>query len=77
MKAQQNTFSTWTVLRLLDGYSFFISPCLGNCCRFEPSCSAYAKDAVKKYGVVRGLWLTSKRISRCHPFHEGGFDPVQ
>ncbi len=77
MSSRQNKFGARAVLGLLEGYSLFLSPCLGNCCRFEPSCSAYAKGAVKKYGAWRGLWLATKRIGRCHPFHEGGFDPVQ
>ncbi len=77
MNSRQSEFSSRVALGLLDGYSLFISPCLGNCCRFEPSCSTYAKTAVRKYGAVRGLWLAVKRIGRCHPFHEGGFDPVQ
>lgn len=77
MNSRQSDFWSRVVLGLLDGYSLFISPCLGNCCRFEPSCSAYAKTAVRKHGAASGLWLAAKRIGRCHPFHKGGFDPVQ
>jgi hypothetical protein len=49
---------------------------VGQCCRFHPSCSAYACDAIERRGPVRGLWLTLKRLARCHPWNDGGFDPV-
>lgn len=66
--------------RLLIGliriYQYAISPYLGNRCRYTPSCSAYTVEAVQKHGARRGLWLGLKRISRCHPFHPGGYDPV-
>ncbi|TAJ91611.1 MAG: membrane protein insertion efficiency factor YidD [Gammaproteobacteria bacterium] len=57
-------------------YRRWISPLFGNCCRFSPSCSAYAMEAVNKYGTVRGLMLGLARICRCHPYHAGGCDPV-
>jgi len=66
----------WLVRGLIRGYQLFISPLLGQRCRFYPTCSAYTLEAVEKYGVMRGLWLGAKRISRCHPFNPGGFDPV-
>jgi putative membrane protein insertion efficiency factor len=61
---------------LIRGYQLAISPFLGPRCRFYPSCSHYAIEALESHGALRGTWLTIKRISRCHPWHEGGFDPV-
>ncbi len=57
-------------------YQLTISPLLGPACRFHPSCSSYAIEAVQRHGAGRGSWLAVKRIGRCHPFHPGGFDPV-
>ena len=57
-------------------YQILIAPLLGANCRFQPSCSQYAIDALKKYGFFRGSWMAAKRIFRCHPFHPGGYDPV-
>lgn len=61
---------------LLIVYRYTLSPLFGNCCRFEPSCSRYAEQALREHGLRRGLWLTLRRLSRCHPWHAGGFDPV-
>jgi putative membrane protein insertion efficiency factor len=61
---------------LLTGYRALISPLLGPRCRFYPSCSAYALEAVRTHGALRGSWLAVRRLSRCHPFHAGGVDPV-
>jgi uncharacterized protein len=58
------------------GYQRFVSPLLGPHCRFYPSCSAYALEAVRVHGAARGSWLAVRRLSRCHPFHPGGLDPV-
>ncbi|HHS83642.1 MAG TPA: membrane protein insertion efficiency factor YidD [Gammaproteobacteria bacterium] len=64
------------VVLLIDGYRLVISPWLGNNCRFHPSCSAYARTAVTRFGVLRGGWMSMRRLARCHPWHEGGIDPV-
>ena len=61
---------------MLRFYKREISPMLPPCCRYTPTCSEYAMQAVEKYGAVKGGWLAAKRILRCHPFHEGGYDPV-
>ncbi len=65
------------VLHGISFYRRFVSPMLLPSCRFVPSCSQYAYEAIEKYGVLKGTWLSLKRLSRCHPFVEGGFDPLQ
>ena len=64
------------VIALIRGYQYLVSPFLGNHCRFHPSCSSYALGAMKEHGTWRGLSLAIKRLGRCHPWHEGGYDPV-
>ncbi|HUX25468.1 MAG TPA: membrane protein insertion efficiency factor YidD [Burkholderiales bacterium] len=64
------------LLVLIKGYRYFISPLLGQSCRFFPSCSDYAAQAIEKHGAAYGGWLSLKRIARCHPWHPGGYDPV-
>lgn len=61
---------------LIRGYQSFISPFLGPHCRFTPSCSQYGLIAIKRFGLIKGGWLTLKRVLKCHPLHEGGDDPV-
>ncbi|MDP2891990.1 MAG: membrane protein insertion efficiency factor YidD [Bacillota bacterium] len=63
-------------LGLVWFYSHAISPYLGSNCRYVPTCSQYAYKAISKYGAAKGGWMAVRRISRCHPFHEGGYDPV-
>ncbi len=61
---------------LVRGYQLAISPLLPPSCRYLPSCSAYALEAIEKYGAARGGWMALRRIGRCHPFRPGGYDPV-
>lgn len=61
---------------LIRGYQLFLSPLFPASCRYYPTCSQYAIEAIEKHGAVKGLWLAAKRISRCHPFRAGGFDPI-
>ena len=61
---------------LIKGYQRWIAPAFPPACRFAPSCSAYAVQALGRHGLGRGLWLTLRRLLRCHPYHPGGFDPV-
>ncbi|WP_371365069.1 Putative membrane protein insertion efficiency factor [Sporomusa rhizae] len=67
---------TWLVVGGITFYRQFISPLKPPSCRFVPTCSEYALQAIEKYGVVRGLIMAVRRILRCHPFHPGGYDPV-
>jgi hypothetical protein len=64
------------LILLIRGYQLTVSPVLPPSCRFYPSCSHYTLEAVRRYGVIKGAWLGARRLSRCHPFHAGGFDPV-
>lgn len=64
------------IMLLIKGYRYAISPFLGQQCRFYPCCSSYALEALESHGVIRGGWLALRRIAKCHPFHEGGCDPV-
>ena len=64
------------LIALINVYRWFLSPLLGQNCRFQPTCSCYAQDAIRHHGVLRGTWLAARRIGRCHPWHPGGYDPV-
>jgi uncharacterized protein len=64
------------LLVMLRGYQYAIRPLMGANCRFFPSCSDYAREAVERHGAARGTWLATRRLARCHPYHPGGHDPV-
>ncbi|MGD8785349.1 MAG: membrane protein insertion efficiency factor YidD [Thioalkalispiraceae bacterium] len=64
------------LITLIKVYRFTLSPFVGQHCRFTPTCSQYAIEAVERYGSLKGSWLAVKRLSKCHPFHTGGWDPV-
>jgi putative membrane protein insertion efficiency factor len=66
---------TALLLAAVRGYRRFVSPLLRPRCRFHPSCSAYAEEALRRHGL-HGAWLAARRVGRCHPFHPGGYDPV-
>jgi hypothetical protein len=66
----------WLALRAIRLYKRFLSPMLPSACIYTPTCSEYTYQAIERYGLIRGGWLGVKRIARCHPFHEGGYDPV-
>ncbi|HTS22899.1 MAG TPA: membrane protein insertion efficiency factor YidD [Casimicrobiaceae bacterium] len=64
------------LLGLLRAYQYALRPLLGANCRFYPSCSEYAREAIERHGAGRGCWLAVRRLGRCHPYHPGGYDPV-
>jgi len=66
----------WLMILPIRFYRYFVSPMLGPSCRFQPTCSAYAIEALKKHGPLAGFWLSVRRIARCHPLGGDGFDPV-
>ena len=68
---------TQTLIQIIKGYKFLISPLLGNNCRYFPNCSDYSIEALRTYGFFKGLFMTIKRVLSCHPFKEGGIDPVK
>jgi putative membrane protein insertion efficiency factor len=64
------------LLGLIRLYQLTLSPWLGTACRYEPTCSRYAAEAIERHGAVRGVWLAAKRLARCHPWGRSGYDPV-
>jgi hypothetical protein len=64
------------LIGLINLYRWCVSPLLGPSCRFYPTCSCYAQEAIRRHGPLRGSWLAARRIGRCHPWHPGGYDPV-
>jgi len=73
----KTSFLVYAVTLLIKAYKYLISPILPSSCRFYPSCSEYALEAFNKYGFIKGFWMTLKRIGRCHPLCDGGYDPVK
>ncbi|MDY0207894.1 MAG: membrane protein insertion efficiency factor YidD [Pseudomonas sp.] len=67
---------TQVLIAIIRGYQYFISPLLGHNCRFHPSCSTYAIEALQEHGALKGSYLGVRRLLRCHPWHPGGYDPV-
>ena len=70
-------FLTYFIIKLIKIYKFLISPLLGNSCRYFPTCSDYSIESLRTYGLFKGLFLSLKRILSCHPWRDGGFDPVK
>ena len=68
---------TYVLVKIIKGYQFLISPLLGNSCRYMPTCSEYSIEVLKEFGVMKGIFLSLKRILSCHPWGKGGFDPVK
>ena len=66
----------WLLIKLVRGYQYFLSPWVGSNCRFNPTCSNYAIQSIQTHGALKGTWLAIKRIGRCHPWTDGGNDPV-
>jgi len=71
-----NRLLAWPLLVLIRIYQLLLSPWLGNRCRFTPTCSVYAREALQKYGFFKGVYLAVRRLLRCHPFGGSGYDPV-
>ena len=76
MAGAVSRFLAWPLIGLVKVYRFAISPWLGGNCRFQPTCSEYAIEALREHGVLKGTWLAARRIGRCHPWGGSGYDPV-
>jgi uncharacterized protein len=77
VKSDRPSLLAYPLLLAIFIYRYTLSPLIGNSCRFYPSCSHYAEDALRKYGALKGSTMAAKRVLRCHPWHEGGLDPVE
>ncbi|MBI1817800.1 MAG: membrane protein insertion efficiency factor YidD [Deltaproteobacteria bacterium] len=75
-RGQRRPFARALIVGVIQLYRMSISPLLGQHCRFAPSCSVYARDAIDRHGFWRGVRLSLRRVARCHPWHSGGWDPV-
>tara|TARA_E500000178_G_C16618703_1_gene572348 strand:+ start:316 stop:555 length:240 start_codon:yes stop_codon:yes gene_type:complete len=69
--------SSFILIKIIKSYRYFISPLLGHSCRYLPTCSEYSIDALKEFGLVKGIFLSIKRVLSCHPWGKGGFDPIK
>ena len=67
----------WILIRAIRVYKLVLSPLLPSACRYYPTCSDYMRDAVQEYGAAKGIWMGLRRLGRCHPLHQGGYDPVR
>ena len=67
----------YVLIGALRVYKLVVSPLFPSACRFTPTCSEYMRDAIREYGAATGVWMGFRRLSRCHPLHEGGYDPVR
>lgn len=76
MSDKKPSFLARLLLVLIRAYQYLLSPLIGTQCRFAPTCSHYAADALRKYGAIKGSYLTVRRLLRCHPWHPGGYDPI-
>lgn len=76
MSGRWTTVAAWPLVALVRLYQVTLGPLMGGHCRFTPSCSHYALEALREHGAVRGSWLTVRRLARCHPLGGGGYDPV-
>ncbi|MBA3442892.1 MAG: membrane protein insertion efficiency factor YidD [Pyrinomonadaceae bacterium] len=76
-RGEAATLVRFIFVNILAIYRAFVSPLLPPSCRFVPTCSEYACEAINRYGSLRGSWMSLRRLSRCHPFHPGGYDPVR
>lgn len=74
--AKDNSAAQQLAIAIVKAYQRWLSPLLGNNCRFHPTCSFYAIEAINRFGVIKGCWLAAKRILKCHPLNAGGLDPV-
>lgn len=74
---EMNRYLAKLCICLVRFYQKFISPLKGPTCRFYPTCSQYSIEAFRKYGLIKGMYLTIRRVSKCHPFHPGGYDPLK
>ncbi|PWB69936.1 membrane protein insertion efficiency factor YidD [candidate division GN15 bacterium] len=75
-RSNRTSIFAYPLIGLIYLYRYTLSPLIGQSCRFYPTCSHYAEDALRKYGPLRGSWMAVCRVLRCHPWHDGGYDPV-